>query len=79
MIGERRSPNRPYLSRSGAGRTYRGSFKRVRRIKWQEHTPQGFVMFVIVEFVIMVALISLFLTHPARGHHHQEQLTVDRR
>jgi H+/Cl- antiporter ClcA len=53
---------------------YRGSSKRVRRIKWQDHTPPSFVAFMAAGLAIMVLLISWLMTHPETAHHHAEQV-----
>jgi hypothetical protein len=62
MLASRKVRNGSHLSRPGAGRTYRGSSKRIRRIKWQDHTPPEFVTFVVVAFIIMMVLISRLMT-----------------
>ena len=49
---------------AGVGRAYRGSPKRIRRIRWQEHTPRELVVLIVVGVAIVVALISWLVTHP---------------
>jgi len=53
-----------HFGRPGVGRAYRGSPKRIRRIRWQEHTPREFVVLIVVGVAIVVALISWLVTHP---------------
>jgi len=74
MRGGYRSSSGPPSSGSRPGRTYRGSSKRVRRIKWQDHTPPSFVVFMAAGLVVMVLLISWLTTHADTEHHHAEQV-----
>jgi hypothetical protein len=74
-----RYPSGPHFSGSRCGRTYRGSLKRVRRIKWQEHTPPSFVAFAAAGIATIVLLISWLVTHPEAGHHHAEHATSELR
>jgi hypothetical protein len=78
MAGGRRSGSHcsAHLGRTGAGRIYRGSAKRIRRIKWREHTPLGFAAFMFVLVAIMIGVIIWLTTHPEDGHHHDGQVTV---
>src|SRR5437773_2219597 len=68
----------PQLARPRAGRVYRGSAKRIRRIKWRDHTPREFVVLVILG-IAMVVLISWLIAHPDTGHHHHAHSNVDSR
>src|SRR4051812_27358752 len=80
MAGGRRSGAHcsSHLGRAGGGRIYRGSAKRIGRIKWREHTPRGFAAFVFALVAIMVGVITWLTTHSEDGHHHDGQVTVDR-
>jgi hypothetical protein len=51
--------------RPGAVRVYRGSRKRLRQIKWQDHTPLELCVFTGVVLVILVTAF-VWLTR----HHH---------
>jgi hypothetical protein len=81
MAGEQRSGshNGPHLGRAGVGRIYRGSAKRIGRIRWREHTPWELVALMVVVIAIVVALVSWLVTHPEAGHHHHGEPTVDSR
>jgi len=72
MPGSRHQTSRggPHLSRPGVGRTYRVSAKRIRRTRWQDHTPREFVALIVIGTAIVLALIAWFITHPESGHHH---------
>ena len=76
MSGGYRDPGGPHSSGSRAGRTYRGSTKRLRRLKWQDHTPPSFVAFMAAGLAIMVLLISWLMMHPEAGHHQPGQAIV---
>ena len=58
------------LGRSGAGKTYRGSRKRLRRIKWQEHTPVEFWIYLVLMLVALLIVIPWLIKHPPPEHHH---------
>jgi hypothetical protein len=60
-----------------AGRTYRGSSKRVRRIRWQDHTPPSLVAFMAAGLAMIVLLISWLVTHPQAVHHHTAEIIGD--
>jgi hypothetical protein len=81
MAGGRQnwSGNGRHLNRAGVGRVYRGSSKRIRRIRWQEHTPREFLVLIVIETLLLVALISWLTTHPETGLHNGGQVTVDSR
>jgi hypothetical protein len=64
MAGGRGGRAALHFGRPGVGRAYRGSPKRIRRIRWQEHTPREFVVLIVVGVAIVVALISWLVTHP---------------
>jgi hypothetical protein len=69
-------PSGPHFSGTRAGRTYRGSSKRVRRIKWQDHTPPSFVVFMMARLAIVVLLISWLVMHLEAGNHHAGQVII---
>jgi hypothetical protein len=81
MAGARRSGShcRSHLGRAGTGRIYRGSAKRIRRIKCRKHTPRGFAAFVFAMVAIMVGMITWLTTHSEDGHHDDGLVTVDSR
>jgi uncharacterized iron-regulated membrane protein len=56
--------------RAGAGSVYRGSRKRVRRLKWQEHTSVEFWIFVILMLIMLFVGIPWLIRHPPETHHH---------
>ena len=60
----------PHLSRPGAGKIYRGSRRRLRRIKWRDHTPAEFWLFVVFMLLILIVLIPWLIKHPPPAHHH---------
>jgi type II secretory pathway component PulM len=64
MAGGRGGRAALHFGRPGVERAYRGSPKRIRRIRWQEHTPREFVVLIVVGVAIVVALISWLVTHP---------------
>jgi hypothetical protein len=66
----RRFHGGPHFSRPGVSRTYRGSPKRIRRIKWRDHTPPSFVAWTMAGLVVLLAVIYWLMTHPEAGHHH---------
>jgi hypothetical protein len=69
----------PHFSRPRAGLSYRGSPKRIRRIKWQDHTPPSFAALMLAGLALVLALIAWLITHPEAGHHHSGQVNVDSR
>ena len=81
MAGGQRSGSHsgPHLCRAGVGRIYRGSAKRIGRIRWREHTPWELVALMVVVIAIVVALVSWLVTHPEAGHHHHGEPAVDSR
>ena len=60
----------PHPGRPGAGKTYRGSRKRLRRIKWQEHTPVEFWIYLVLMLVALLIVIPWLIKHPPPEHHH---------
>ena len=65
----------PDFSRPRAGRTYRGSAKRIRRIKWQEHTPASFVALLVAGLVMVLAYL---LADDASGSRPSSRRTSER-
>jgi len=59
----------PQLGRAGAGKIYRGSRTRLRRIKWYQHTPTEFWIFVVLMIVILIALFLWLTNHPPPEAH----------
>jgi hypothetical protein len=55
--------------RSGTLKIERGSHKRVNRIKWQQHTPLDFRIFVLILLLALIALAAWLLNHPPEAHH----------
>ena len=60
----------PHLRRAGAGKIYRGSRRRLRRIKWHEHTPAEFWIFVVLVIVMLIVLIPWLTKHPPPESYH---------
>jgi hypothetical protein len=52
------------------GKIYRGSRRRLRRIKWHEHTPTEFWIFVGPVIVMLIVLILWLTKHPPAEAHH---------
>lgn len=52
------------------GKVYRGSRKRLRRIKWYEHTSVEFWIFVALMLLMLFGGIPWMIRHPPE-HHHQ--------
>lgn len=59
----------PHLSRPGAGHVYRGSRKRLRRIKWHEHTSVEFWIFVVLMLLMLFGGIPWMIRHPPEHRH----------
>ncbi len=57
MTGARQHLSHSGLGRPGAGKTYRGSRKRLRRITWSEHTPVEFWIYVVLLLVVLLIVI----------------------
>ncbi len=67
------------LGRPRAGRIYRGSAKRIRRIKWRDYTPREFVVLMVVGIAVVLVLMSWLMTHPDTGHRHPADASVNSR
>ena len=64
------SVSNPRTARTGAGKVYRGSNKRVRRIKWRANTPVGLRILTALLIVALAAMMSWLIRHPP---HHPRQ------
>jgi hypothetical protein len=64
------SVSNPRTARTGDGKVYRGSNKRVRRIKWQANTPVRLRILVALLIVALAAMMSWLIRHPP---HHPRQ------
>jgi len=60
----------PHASRPGAGKVYRGSRKRLRRIGWRENTSVELWIFVVLVLFMLFVGIPWLIRHPP-VHHHQ--------
>ena len=78
MTGGRQhlSHSGPHLGRPGAGKTYRGSRKRLRRIKWYEHTPVEFRIYLLRLLVVLLIVIAWLIKYPPLEHHHGTDAVV---
>jgi len=48
----------------GHGKVYRGSRKRVQRIRWQEHTPVELWILLVVLLLVLLIVIPWMIRHP---------------
>ena len=61
----------PHLFRGSGGKSYRGSRKRLRRIKWYKDTSVAFWLFVVLLVLMVIVGIPWMIHHPPpehRGH-----------
>jgi uncharacterized iron-regulated membrane protein len=56
--------------RAGAGKVYRGSRKRVRRIKWRENTTVEFWICILFVLIMLFVGIPWLMRHPPEAHHY---------
>ena len=63
------SVSNPQTAKTGAEKVYRGSNKRVRRIKWQDHTPVRLRILVALLIVALAAMMSWLIRHPPHHLH----------
>jgi hypothetical protein len=63
----RASTSGPHAARPGAGKVYRGSRKRLKRVKWRENTPIEFWVLVALLLVALFVIIPWMIRHT---HHH---------
>ena len=54
---------------AGAGKVYRGSRKRVRRIKWWENSPLEFWIFVVLILFMLFVGVPWLIKHPPTDYH----------
>ena len=59
----------PQTIRPGAGRVYRGTRKRLQRIRLRENTPVGLLIFVAALLLFMMVTLVLLIQHPPPHHH----------
>jgi hypothetical protein len=65
----------PHLSGGRGSKTYRGSRKRIRQIKWREHTSIEFWVFVVFMLFLLFVGIPWMIKHPI-DHHHEPSSTA---
>jgi uncharacterized iron-regulated membrane protein len=58
----------PHDDRHGAGRVYRGSRKRIRRIKWRDNTSIEFWILVLLMLLLLFVGIPWMIRHPPADH-----------
>jgi hypothetical protein len=59
----------PSGAHAGAGKAYRGSRKRVRRIKWRDNTSVEFWILVVLMLFMMFVGVPWLFKHPPADHH----------
>jgi hypothetical protein len=66
------SPNRhhqlvggPHTGRPGAEKVYRGSRRRLTRIRWQDHTSTDFLLFVVLALLTIFFSLVWVANHPS--------------
>jgi hypothetical protein len=59
----------PQSVRPGAGKVYRGSRRRIQRIRLRENTPVAFVILALVLLIVIVATMSWLIQHSPAHHH----------
>ena len=60
----------PHSSGPGSGKVYRGSRKRLNRIKWQENTSLELWIFVVVVLFILFVAVPWIIEHPPSDQDH---------
>jgi uncharacterized iron-regulated membrane protein len=50
-------------------RTYRGSRKRLRRLKWYKHSSIEFWLFLVIVLFLLFVGVPWMINHPEAGHH----------
>jgi hypothetical protein len=68
-IRQRVSTGGPQQNRPGTSKVFRGSKKRLQRIKWYEHTSIEFWVFVVLVLLMLFAGIPWMIHHPPDEHH----------
>jgi type II secretory pathway component PulM len=67
-----------HASQDRPGKNYRGSKKRVDRIKWRDNTPRGFWILIVLTLFLLFAGISWLVTHPPDDHYSQTDRAIRR-
>jgi hypothetical protein len=60
----------PHTYGPGSTRIYRGSRKRVQRLKWYKHSSIHFWLFVAFVLFLLFVGVPWMINHPEAGHHH---------
>jgi hypothetical protein len=60
--------------RPGAGKVYRGSHRRLRRIKWQDNTSTELWLFVVLILIMVFVGIPWLITHPPLKRSHSSEV-----
>jgi len=68
-VRQHASRSGPYGNRPGVRKGYRGSRKRLRRIRWREHTTVEVWIFVVLLLFMLFVGISWLIRHPPADHH----------
>jgi hypothetical protein len=61
----------PHINGTRPGKVYRGSRKRIQRIKWRENTSVEFWILVILLLFMLLVAIPWLIKHPIEHHHEQ--------
>jgi hypothetical protein len=67
----------PHGGRSHGEKVYRGSRRRVRRIKWSDTTPEFWIFVVLVIFLFFVIVPWMIRHPPDESHSHAPEVNVD--
>jgi hypothetical protein len=63
----------PHTYRPHSELVFRGSRKRVGRIKWRGNSSPELWLFLILILVLLVVVIPWMMSHSAEWHHHDAQ------
>ena len=66
-----------HRTRCEDGRIFRGTAKRIRRIRWRDNTSWEFLVFVVAGILMILALMAWGIAHPADSH--QRGVALDHR
>jgi hypothetical protein len=69
----------PHPSHGRPEKTYRGSKRRLKRIRWRDNTPLEFWIFVVLMLLMLFVGIPWLLTHPADHHPFRADTVIRRR
>ena len=58
----------PQTIRRGVGTAYRGTRKRLRRIRLRENTPAGLLIFMVALVLFMIVTFVLLIQYPPLHH-----------